>query len=304
VILAFNVDAVRLLVPAKPRLPRAPPLHSLPGRSLEYSFITSQELKNYISTILENRSRQIYDTWKQYRAVERAMSLCFEDSFKAFKGHKIAEEEYLHYLIAHFRGERHSGDTDTRNFKFILRKFNPYAEAIRYTALETDYPTFDQSAPLEALFKSCLNNQKDDVTTIVQRLDEMGQFHPLCQPLATLAAEKGHAHILEICLDKGANFEPVLERAVELGFDKSPDMLSILSARKWRNIQDANGDKEQVNYIVRPWLKPKDQGTKDDECKAGTHKSRHERLVKSGKHPHGTCWTPEELEEKFGDIGW
>jgi len=51
------------------------------------------------------------------------------------------------------------------------------------------------------------------------------------QPLAVLAARKGHAEILQFCLDKGAVFDWNLERSTHFGAN-IPAMNNILFAEK------------------------------------------------------------------------
>ena len=64
------------------------------------------------------------------------MSLCFHEAFIAKVEAKITEEEYLSYLIAHFRGVRHPQDNDR---DFIVSTFDPVGASIREMALRTDY---------------------------------------------------------------------------------------------------------------------------------------------------------------------
>ncbi|EON66483.1 hypothetical protein W97_05581 [Coniosporium apollinis CBS 100218] len=229
------------------------------------------------------------------------MSLCFEDAFTEFKSGRISEVEYLGHLLAHFRGSRHPGDSDSRNFKAVLGSFNPYAESIRQAALETDYQPLENTTALERLFEACLAGNSAQFKSSLEGLND-GHASLIMQPLATLAAEKGRARMLQACLEKGAKFNGTLDRAVEIGSDKTPEMLEVLAAAKWRNIHEVKNDKQAVSAVARPWLSRKP--AQEQQPTAETQQERHERLVRTGQHPSGTCMTGEELEKRFGWIDW
>ena len=229
------------------------------------------------------------------------MSLCFQDAFSALRSGKIEEAEYIHHLLAHFRGIRHSSDAKEQDIDIVLTKHNPYAESIRYAALNTTYKTFEEKAPLESLFSSCLENDIGQVKANLEHIEENHDHTVLLPPLGTLAAEKGHSSILQMCLEKEVSFDRSLDRAVEIGFYKNPDMLNVLSAVKWRNIQTAQ-DQQAIDEIVRPWLKVNVQP--EEHAKEETYGERHERLMRTGMHGPGTCNTAEELEKSFGHINW
>jgi Ankyrin repeats (3 copies) len=100
--------------------------------------------------------------------------------------------------------------------------------------------------PYEKLFRDCLTGSLDQVRLDVKQLEE--QPAPvLLQPLATLAASKGHAEILQFCLDKGAVFDIHLDRAAYDGAS-NPVMLDTLLAANWQNLQHS---KSTRNDLVR-----------------------------------------------------
>jgi Ankyrin repeats (3 copies) len=100
--------------------------------------------------------------------------------------------------------------------------------------------------PYEKLFRNCLTGSLDQVRLDVKQLEE--QPAPvLLQPLATLAASKGHAEILQFCLDKGAVFDIHLDRAAYDGAS-NPVMLDTLLAANWQNLQHS---KSTRNDLVR-----------------------------------------------------
>ena len=67
------------------------------------------------------------------------------------------------------------------------------------------------------------------------------------QPLATLAASKGHAEILQLCLEKGAVFDVNLDKASYYGAEYPP-MLNVLLAANWRGLPNS---KSTLNDLVR-----------------------------------------------------
>jgi hypothetical protein len=91
--------------------------------------------------------------------------------------------------------------------------------------------------PFPAFFEACIAN-KDKVAQVKRDLPNLNLAaqHPspqFIQPLAVLAARKGHAQILRFCLDRGAVFDWNLERPVYFGRRAdSPAMDEILFAEK------------------------------------------------------------------------
>jgi len=82
--------------------------------------------------------------------------------------------------------------------------------------------------------------------------------HPVpspLQPLAVLAARKGHAEILQFCLDKGAVLDWNLERSTQFGAN-SPAMNSILSAerRKLPGGTSAKSDSRLDPELLQKWF--------------------------------------------------
>lgn len=75
------------------------------------------------------------------------------------------------------------------------------------------------------------------------------------QPLAVFAARKGHAEILQFCLDKGAVFDWNLERSIHFGA-KSPAMDNILSIRKQKlpGRTSAKSDSKWDGELLEKWF--------------------------------------------------
>jgi hypothetical protein len=79
--------------------------------------------------------------------------------------------------------------------------------------------------------------------------------HPVSsplQPLAVLAARKGHAEILQFCLDKGAVFDWNLERSTLFGAN-SPAMKNILSTEK-QKLSCRKGDSRWDPELLQKWF--------------------------------------------------
>jgi hypothetical protein len=121
--------------------------------------------------------------------------------------------------------------------------------------------------PLTNILKSRLSN---NLPLLKSHLAELPSSLPsLIQPLATLAATRGHASILQFCLDSGAAFDDHLNRAAEMGSDY-PEVLEVLKAAGWKN---------------------RLQVTEEEKAKEGE------------RGPDGR-YTPAQIERWFGDIPW
>lgn len=90
---------------------------------------------------------------------------------------------------------------------------------------------YADTQPFEKLFEDCIANNVDQIKRDLPKLMEQHPVSSPLQPLAVLAARKGHAEILQFCLDKGAVFDWNLERSTHFGAN-SPAMNKILSTEK------------------------------------------------------------------------
>jgi hypothetical protein len=99
----------------------------------------------------------------------------------------------------------------------------------------------------EKLFRHCLTGSLPEVRLVVEQLEEQQSVPVPLQPLATLAASKGHAQILQFCLDKGVVFDINLDRAAYRGA-ANPAMLDVLLEANWQNLQHS---KSTRNSLVR-----------------------------------------------------
>jgi hypothetical protein len=231
------------------------------------------------------------------------ISLCFKEAFERRRKGDLSEEDYFEQLLAHFRGIRHPEDSDDRSFESRLLKLNPYAKAIWNSALREDSP-ITESAELNSLFLGCLEGNMDQMLRFYNKILVKHPNLPVRHALATLASEKGHADILEFFLRNGVLIDTTLDRAMELGFYKSPDMLRVLSDFKRRDIHIAKDSPAKVDEIVHPnWSNRQDEPPINDRQKE-TLEERHKRLIKEVNRPIGTCKTSKELEERFDWIDW
>jgi hypothetical protein len=118
------------------------------------------------------------------------------------------------------------------------------------------------------LLQSCISN---NLPLLKSQLADLPSSLPsLIQPIATLSAIRGHASILQFCLDNGAAFDDYLDGAAEIGSSKYPEVLEVLKAAGWKS---------------------KLQVTEEDEAKEGE------------RGPDGR-FTPAEIQRRFGDIPW
>lgn len=92
---------------------------------------------------------------------------------------------------------------------------------------------------LEQVFYSCLNGDLDGVKSNLIELRKQDLLGAPIQPLAALAAWKGHAKILQFCLDAGAVCDTNLENAARLGGEHYPAVLEVLCAASWEIVDHA-----------------------------------------------------------------
>jgi hypothetical protein len=88
----------------------------------------------------------------------------------------------------------------------------------------------------EKLFRDCIAGSVHQVRLDIEKLAEQQPFPVPLQPLATLAASKRHAEILQFCLEKGALFDANLDKAAYYGAEH-PSMPDVLLAANWQNLQ-------------------------------------------------------------------
>ena len=135
----------------------------------------------------------------------------------------------------------------------------------------------------QELFEHACRGRLTHVKTSLQALKEKSLPVPL-QPLATVAADRGFPDILNFCLSQGAVFDPDLDMAALYATETS-GMLDVLMAQNWRNIAFSESARKETG------------------CAPGS-KSPQRPLMPTLPGGYATTLTPEQIEERFGDINW
>jgi hypothetical protein len=148
-------------------------------------------------------------------------------------------------------------------------------KSLTHSLPDTDY--------YQELFEHACRGRLKHVKTSLQALKEKSLPVPL-QPLATLAADRGFPDILNFCLSQGAVFDPDLDMAA-LYATKTPGMLDVLMAQNWRNIAFSESARKETG------------------CVPGS-KSPQRPPMPTLPGGYATTLTPEQIEERFGDINW
>ncbi len=114
---------------------------------------------------------------------------------------------------------------------------------------------YADTQPYEKLLEDCIANNVDQIKLDLPKLMEQHPVSSPLQPLAVLAARKGHAEILQFCLDKGAVFDWNLERSTHFGAN-SPAMDNILSAEKQKLPRgtSAKSDSKWDGELLQKWF--------------------------------------------------
>jgi ankyrin repeat protein len=88
----------------------------------------------------------------------------------------------------------------------------------------------------EKLFEDCAAGNLEKTRVGLNELRYQRKQPDPIQPLAALAAQRGHSDILKLCLDEGAVFDVHLEEAALSG-SRTAAMLDVLWDANWRDIQ-------------------------------------------------------------------
>lgn len=101
---------------------------------------------------------------------------------------------------------------------------------------------------MERFFNKRLIGSTDQVKNdLRQSMEQKLPIIPL-QSLTALAAQKGHAEILQFCLSQGAVLDRYVDKAALVGLVRYPPMLDTLWAVNWRNM---NHSREALDDLVR-----------------------------------------------------
>lgn len=136
------------------------------------------------------------------------------------------------------------------------------------------------------------------------------------QPIACLAAQKAHLPIFQFCVEEGAVFDRYLNRAAQMGAKGNTAFLAYLLEQNWCGICDSDDAvREQVMHFGEgsgeaEWLRENaGKGVKVDGQQAeigggdGKRKGPKQPNNKSNRDPQ-QGYTPEQIQEWFGDINW
>jgi hypothetical protein len=189
-------------------------------------------------------------------------TLCFNEARNQLTQGKIREGEYFRQIFAHYRGVRHPGDnnssdTNKQQIGYFAASFITYS--IRQAALEEKYKPLStrSTTTLEKLFEACvIGNVKRLETQFRATTTREGVPVKLfIQPLAVVAAVKGHTECFRFCLDQGANIEDYcLGQAIEeVGIRQSDlEMMELLYEKNWKGLGISNTFQSEIaSKIIR-----------------------------------------------------
>ncbi|KAI8938326.1 hypothetical protein NX059_005978 [Plenodomus lindquistii] len=239
------------------------------------------------------------------------MSLCFLTAFTKLKSGAITQQEYTEHLLAHLRGTRHPEDAAPRLEP--LANFEPWAAALRDIALTESYQPLSDTSTHALLFSHSISGNLPAFTSTLTHLRTTYPTPDILQPAACLAAQQQHLPILAYCVDEqGAEFDRYLTRAAQLGAKGSVPFLEWLLERNWAGIRD---DEDAVVRQIKhfgeesmeaEWLRRNagrgaEGGKKDD---GGAEAPKGKDKPKSGTKDPKQGYTPEQIQDWFGDVPW
>jgi hypothetical protein len=188
-------------------------------------------------------------------------TLCFEEARLRFRDGKIREGEYIHHVLAHFKGVRHPSDGDSSKKRLVatVAHGRPYTTySIREAALARNYKPLSARSitALEKLFQACAIGNVKTLETLFHAVtaNEGVPVKLFNQPLAVLAVEKGHTGCFRFCLDQGANMKDYcLASAIEnLKIYSSIEMIELLYEKKWKRMANSSAFRTEIaSKIIR-----------------------------------------------------
>jgi len=265
------------------------------------------------------------------------MSLCFLEALTAFirRENGITEQEYIQHLVAHFRGIRHPND-NIPSITNTLSAIYPWAGSLREIALESVYDPLPDTSTYETFFLACAQGDEPLLKTTLQAL--LTQEGPnVLQPAACLAAQKKNHITLKYLLEQGAVFDKYIEKAVQIGAVRSPEMLELMleadcagirSSReaverqieyygpesfegKWLEEHAGKGGNSLYQNIARAKKLKGQTEREDDENNEGSSKKREKggsggrnASKGKGKGDQRQRITPDQIQKWFGDVPW
>ncbi|KAH7071649.1 hypothetical protein FB567DRAFT_612236 [Paraphoma chrysanthemicola] len=239
------------------------------------------------------------------------MPLCFLRAFTESTSRSITQEAYINHLLSHFQGVRHPQDSDTRTIE-SLACFEPWVASLRDLALTASYEPFQGVSAYAALFKTCLEGRANKLKSDLRAMRKDKSRPDPLQPIACLAAQKAHLPIFQFCVEEGAVFDRYLNRAAQMGAKGNTAFLAYLLEQNWCGIRDSDDAvREQVMHFGEgsgeaEWLRQnagKGVKVKGQRVENGKKKGPKQPNNKSNRDPQ-QGYTPEQIQEWFGDINW
>ncbi|KAH7066911.1 hypothetical protein BKA63DRAFT_607792 [Paraphoma chrysanthemicola] len=244
------------------------------------------------------------------------MSLCFLQAFTKSTSRSITREEYVDHLLSHFQGVRHPQDSDTRTIE-PLACFEPWVASLRDLALRSSYEPFQDVSAYINLFKTCFEGRANKLKSDLRAIRKDKSRPDPLQPIACLAAQKGHLALLQFCVEEGAVFDRYVNRAAQMGAKGgNAAFLAYLLQQNWRGIRDSeDAVQEQIMHygedsVEAVWLRQNaGKGVNMSAQQAengdgdGGKKGPKQPNNKSNRDPQ-QGYTPEQIQAWFGDLNW
>jgi hypothetical protein len=184
------------------------------------------------------------------------MSLCFLEVSYGHRSGRLPESQYITYLVAHFRRDVFH-DEDQQRRKTCkkakdFRRIESSAQSVRHAAVEGTYERLESTAELESIFQACVAGDLEAVKNEYEEFERRPEQIPFLSQLATLAAQRGQAEVLQFCFEKGYASDEYLKSAVRR--PSRIGILEVLYASNWRKMQESPQVMGQMAQdLIQPW---------------------------------------------------
>jgi len=162
------------------------------------------------------------------------MSPCFLEAYEKKQKGEITEDEYLQYLLAHFREAWHDEDEMSSFSKLEsvdLFGYSIWAWSSRSFSIAKDIK------PLENVFRTYRSGNVDEIAEKLETLNEEDK-KKATESLAALALTDRKPNILKFCLDRGfeytAWFRDAANSFEEDDANADSDIVEVLQASNFR----------------------------------------------------------------------
>jgi hypothetical protein len=201
-----------------------------------------------------------------------AKSLCFKEARDAHISGGIELEEYLHHIVSHYTGLRHSEDAEGQRPWF----YAGFEDEVRKLVLSENYQPLDEDGKRSLAAKrsilSCTTNRLLDTTVIysiflsgfqgdvaaVRRLIDASavQSEYYLRPLMEISTAEGHPELLRICFENGFLGTGYLDsnHLLSSRIRNNPstawlDVLSDVDFRQWRTNPQQLGEWQTLRHV-------------------------------------------------------